>query len=173
MVASLFARKVTKDGIRLSVSIPLPTFTKKNMAESRIKITRMIFTNDSTIGELYFDDKFECYTLEDTCRARGVKVYGETAIYPGTYEIILRESPRFGSRFGFERLPALCDVPDFEGVLIHPLNVAGESLGCIGVGQGKEPDRITGSRAAFNLLMPKIQEAIAKDRLWVTIYGGR
>lgn len=37
-----------------------------------------LVTNDSTIGELSVDGKFECFTLED--RVRPVKIKGEAAI---------------------------------------------------------------------------------------------
>ena len=47
----------------------------------KIEIKRLIKTENSTIGELTIDGKFECYTLED--KEREVKIKSETAIPKG------------------------------------------------------------------------------------------
>jgi len=85
----------------------------------KIDLVRHVFTPRSTIGSLYVDGKFECYTLEDVVRL-GEKVYGETAIPEGTYEVQITFSNRFK-----RDLPLLLKVPGFEGVRIHPGNFAG------------------------------------------------
>ena len=110
-----------------------------------------------TIGELLVDGKHECWTLEDVVRADGVKVFGETAIPAGTYTVDITYSPRFK-----RNLPLLIGVKDFVGIRIHPGNTAGDTEGCILVGQGKAKDCIVSSRAAFDVLFPKLQAA--KDR---------
>jgi len=73
----------------------------------KLEVKRKIFTDKSTIGELYIDGVFECYTLEDTVR-QGPKVFGKTAIPTGTYKVIVNMSNRFK-----RLLPLLVNVPEF------------------------------------------------------------
>jgi hypothetical protein len=47
-----------------------------------IKLIRKHLNKDETIGEIYVDGEFECYTLEDAVRES--KVAGVTAIPYGT-----------------------------------------------------------------------------------------
>lgn len=108
-----------------------------------------------TIGTLSIEGRNECFTLEDVVRADGVKVYGETAIPSGTYQVIVSYSQRFK-----RDLPLVVDVPGFTGIRIHPGNTAEDTDGCILVGLGKGPDYVTESRAAFNILFPKIEGAL-------------
>lgn len=110
-----------------------------------------------TIGELLVDGVHECWTLEDVVRADGVKVFGETAIPAGTYTVDITYSPRFK-----RDLPLLIGVQNFIGIRIHPGNTASDTEGCILVGQGKGPNVILESRAAFAMLMGKL--CMAKKR---------
>lgn len=110
-----------------------------------------------TIGELMIDGKHECFTLEDVVRADGVKIPGETAIPAGHYTVDITYSPRFK-----RDLPLLIDVKGFIGIRIHPGNTAGDTEGCILVGQAKAGDMILKSRAAFDALFPKLRAAKAK-----------
>lgn len=120
----------------------------------KLRIRRSTFTNVSTVGELFIDDKFECYTLEDVVRPDGAKVYGETAIPPGRYDVRLTMSPRFK-----RVLPLLINVSNFVGVRIHPGNSASDTEGCILVGQSKDENWVGASKAAFDVLFPKLQAA--------------
>lgn len=119
----------------------------------RIKLERQEFQPKCTIGELFVDGCFECYTLEDVVRQE--KVYGETAIPYGTYEIDITRSNRFK-----RDLPLLKDVPNFSGIRIHPGNTDADTEGCILVGRTKGNDFVGESRAAFAALFTKIREAI-------------
>ena len=114
-----------------------------------LKLKRTEFTNKSTIGELSVDDQFFCYTLEDVVREEKIK--NETAIPAGKYEVIVTYSPRF-KRY----LPLLVDVPNFNGVRIHPGNTDRDTEGCILVGTTKGEDFIGNSRVAFNKLYPML-----------------
>ena len=49
-----------------------------------LHLKRIEFGTNYTIGRLYIDDKFFCWTLEDKTRSPGVKVKGETSIPYGT-----------------------------------------------------------------------------------------
>ncbi len=126
-------------------------------------LKRKWYTDKSTIGELYFGDEFVCFTLEDTLR-RGVKVAGETAIPSGKYEVIVNYSNRFK-----KMMPLLLDVPEFTGVRIHSGNTSDDTLGCILVGLEKGEDVISRSRDAFNLLFPRIQDYVSKEKLFISI----
>lgn len=130
----------------------------------KLELKRKEFTDNSTIGELSIDGAFECFTLEDVVRPDGEKVYSKTAIPPGTYQVVVTHSPRFG-----RELPMLVDVPNFEGVRIHAGNTAADTEGCILVGNGTETDRVTGSRAAFDALFAKIQAARGTQEISITI----
>lgn len=104
-----------------------------------LKLVRDTYTDKSTIGKLYVNDKFICDTLEDKCRDLNrdgdlkdlgeAKVYGETAIPSGTYKMIINISPKFK-----KLLPRLIGIDGYEGVLIHSGNVPKDTLGCILVG---------------------------------------
>ncbi len=68
----------------------------------RIKILRKYATDKSTIGKLYIDNDFICYTLEDPIRK--VKIFGKTCIWAGEYEIKLRKFGLFHNRYS-KRFP--------------------------------------------------------------------
>lgn len=111
-----------------------------------IVVKRTDFTLLSTIGEMYIDGKFFCYTLED--KVRDVKIKGITAIPTGEYGVILTVSARFGVL-----MPLLLNVKGFEGVRIHNGNTDKDTEGCILVGKTKGKDFIGSSRTAFTELM--------------------
>lgn len=90
---------------------------------------------DLTDGQLYIDDVFFCFTLEDKVREQeGVpvekwKVKNETAIGRGIYDITLEDSPRFGPD-----TPTINGVKGFTGVRIHSGNTPGDTEGCVILG---------------------------------------
>ncbi len=55
----------------------------------KLNLVRTQFGADATNGILFINGVFECFTLED--EVRDVKVYGETAIPKGTYNIEFRK----------------------------------------------------------------------------------
>lgn len=118
----------------------------------KLEVKRKIFTDKSTIGELYIDGVFSCYTLEDVVRQEP-KVFGKTAIPAGTYKVIVNMSNRFK-----RLLPLLLNVPEFEGVRIHPGNTDADTEGCILLGRVKGDNIIYNSKLAFNLFFDKIKD---------------
>lgn len=120
----------------------------------KLTLKRLHKTDKSTIGELYVDGKFECYTLEDV--EREVKIKSETAIPKGTYIVGITLSNRFK-----RLLPILLNVPNFEGVRVHSGNSNHDTEGCILVGTTRSKDYIGSSRLAFERLFKKMQ--LAKD----------
>lgn len=121
----------------------------------KLRLNRTTKTDQSTIGTLSVNGVFECYTLEDV--ERDTKVFGETAIPKGTYEVVLTQSPRFK-----RVLPLLVGVPNYSGVRIHPGNTAKDTEGCILVGTSQGKDFIGASVLAFNELFKKLQSATDK-----------
>lgn len=116
----------------------------------KIVVERIEFTEKSTIGKLTIDGKFFCYTLEDKVRA--IKIPKVTAIPTGTYKVSQTVSNRFKIL-----MPLLNDVPNFEGVRMHPGNKNEDTEGCILVGYTKAADFIGDSRKAFKDLMARIK----------------
>ena len=122
-----------------------------------LTLVRTFSGPDCTIGELFVDGRFECFTLEDVVRPGDiaqVKVAGRTAIPPGTYRIALTISSRFK-----RVLPLLQKVPSFEGIRIHAGNTAEDTEGCILVGRERGTSAIRGSRAALEPLLAKLHAA--------------
>ena len=121
----------------------------------KLKIERCELTEKYTLGKLYVYDliKDDWIYIADTIEDKVVdinkngvfdngeeKIYGETAIPYGKYKILMDvKSPKFANRVWGKKyngiVPRLDKVSDFSGVLIHPLNNAKQSLGCIGVGK--------------------------------------
>ena len=103
----------------------------------KIKLLRYSSQSKTTLGVLYVNDEFQCYTIED-CH-RDIKIKHETRIPSGEYEIKLRE---FGGHYekyvnryeGHEGMLWLQDVPNFSDILIHVGNYASDTSGCILVG---------------------------------------
>ena len=129
-------------------------------------LERMIFTGESTIGELSFDGIFSCYVLEDTCRDH--KIDGKTAIPPGRYEVIRNHSERFN-----RTLPLLLDVPNYFGVRIHPGNTAKDTFGCLLPGLRKDINTVYDSVKAFEIVDKEIESRLIKGRAFISIIGGR
>ncbi|HEY0098382.1 MAG TPA: DUF5675 family protein [Pyrinomonadaceae bacterium] len=127
-----------------------------------LRLARTALTGRSTIGELSIDGVFECYTLEDCVRP--VKIKNVTAIPAGRYRVIINQSQRFK-----RLLPLLLDVPQFEGVRIHSGNAAGDTEGCILVGQTKAKDFIGNSRVAFDKLFTRLLAAVATEEIFINI----
>jgi hypothetical protein len=117
-------------------------------------LTRRFFTAKSTIGSLDIDGAPSCWILEDP--EREVKVFGQTAIPRGTYTIVIDYSQRFK-----RRLPRLLDVPNFEGIRIHPGNTPEHTHGCLLPGIDKYADSVGHSVIAFDRLFGKLLKAEA------------
>lgn len=129
-----------------------------------LKLLRFHNSKDDTLGLLFINEQFACFTLEDEYRAKKVKK--ETRIPEGTYKIGLRYSPKFTPRYGHEMLH-IQNVPDFEFILIHPGNKETDTDGCILVGDGVlfNPDGISSigsSLAAYRRIYPAIAHAIKR-----------
>lgn len=138
-----------------------------------------------TIGKMYINGKEFSDTLED--KDRGLtstmslseithkKVYGQTAIPTGTYEVKMTHSSKFTNRAWAKkysgRVPQLVSVKGYNGVRIHPLNTAKDTLGCIGVGKNTSKGMITNSTAYYyklldDYILPSLKNG---ERVLITI----
>lgn len=128
-------------------------------------LKRTTYTEKSTIGELSYDGKRLCYTLEDKVRdADEKKVFGKTAIPAGRYKVIVNMSNRFKIM-----MPLLVNVPGYEGVRIHVGNTDIDTLGCILAGRKKGVDSISESKLATKSLYDFIDNQLKKGSLYITI----
>lgn len=155
----------------------------------RLFLKRIAKRERYTIGRLYVDGIYLCDTLED--RDRGLdssmnvntikekKVYGETAIPVGEYEITLDVvSPKF-SKYKFYmdtcegKLPRLLDVKGFEGVLLHCAEgYKGAELlqGCIGVGKNTIVGGLTDCKNTFRKLYKELSSAKERgEKIYICI----
>lgn len=113
----------------------------------KLTVQRKVFNIEgsrTTIGELFIDGKFFCYTAEDEVRADGIKVMHQTAIPVGEYNVIVNLSKTFK-----REMILLYNTKDFAvqkgnvrftGVRIHGGNDATNSSGCILVGYNVNDD---------------------------------
>lgn len=127
-----------------------------------LKLIRETKTNDSTIGKLYINEIYHCYTLED--KEREVKVQNVTAIPKGRYEVIVNFSNRFQ-----QQMPLLLNVPNFVGVRIHWGNYSKDTEGCILLGTSKAVNMIGNSRTAYAKFMSVINKVGKKEKIYITI----
>jgi hypothetical protein len=155
---------------------------------------RKWYTSTSTISELFLalsldpaeipagsstshgPAERQCFVLEDTVRAPGVKIAGETAIPAGRYRVIVDWSSRF-RKYSFHIL----DVPNFAGIRIHSGNTAEDTEGCLIVGQERALNAVFGSHKAFIALWDLLTEEAGfneehgcqsfrmKEETWITI----
>ena len=140
----------------------------------KLEVLRFSSQEDSSSGLLFevseLGRKFLCYTLEDERRA--LKVKGETRVPAGTYNIKLRKEGGFHARYtkkygGFHRgMLHICDVPNFEWILLHTGNTDEHTAGCLIVGDSQEnniiiKDGFIGkSGNAYKRIYPAIAKAI-------------
>lgn len=133
-----------------------------------IRLRRLYPRPGYTIGRLYVNGVGFCDTLEDRVRDLNKdgdlndegegKVYAQTAIPYGTYQVILSQSPKFG-----RLLPELLDVPHFKHIRIHAGNYAKDSAGCILVGENKVKGGLVNSRVFETMITQAIMNAIERD----------
>lgn len=140
-----------------------------------------------TIGRIFIDGELYGNTLEDTDRGltqstplsdiKKIKVYSQTAIPIGTYEVTLNViSPKFSQKQFYKdnanggRLPRLLNVPGFDGILIHVGDgVRGPELtaGCILVGLNTIVGGLTNGQETFKKIYKKLKSA--KDKITIEI----
>lgn len=140
----------------------------------KLRLRRIALRDTYTIGKLevfhWGEWKWIADIIEDKVRdlnKNGIfdnseeKVYGETAIPYGVYEITMNiKSPKYSNFNKYPQykrydgyLPRLLDVPHFEGILIHTGNLATHSKGCLICGENKVVGKVINSTKTFYRLM--------------------
>ncbi len=134
----------------------------------RIKVIRHTFLKDRTIGTMYINGLRFCETLEDVDRGlhqemeldaiKKIKVYGETAIPYGTYNLKMAYSPKYK-----KKMPLLENEPGYSGVLAHIGNIPSNSKGCLLVGMKVVNNNLVSSTIAFDALMEQLNFYKSQD----------
>lgn len=135
----------------------------------KLQLVRVQFGEDAVNGMLFIDGVFECYTLED--QYQEVKVYGETCIPEGTYQLGFRKEGGFHNRYK-ERFAnhvgmiEILDIPNFKYVLFHLGNSDENTAGCILVGSSQQDldlskdGWISNSKLAYTNFYPKVAKVM-------------
>ena len=124
-----------------------------------ITIEKSIITSNSKSWETLEDeDRF----LEND-KDCSDKVYSETAIPRGTYQIIWSYSNKFKIS-----LPLLLNVKCFAGIRIHGGNTVANSSGCILIGQNRG-GIYKGSKTNLISLLTLIRKACLKGKVYIII----
>lgn len=141
-----------------------------------LRLERKFLNKTSTEGNLYVDGKWFCHTIEDRVRAgkgawsKHKKVYAQTAIPYGEYEVKVTWSNRFK-----RPLPLVINVPDFEGIRIHNGSSELSSAGCIIIsyknddGPDGNKNRIVNDTKAMNDLTKLLEETQKNEKIILKI----
>ena len=140
----------------------------------KLEVLRFNSDKDSTSGALFSVVEgvktFLCYTLED--EYRDTKVYSETRIPAGIYNIEFRNEGGFNNKYSkrFSDIHVgmlhITNVPGFEYILIHCGNTDEHTAGCLVVGDSQENNSLVKdgfigkSSQAYKRIYPKIAKAL-------------
>ena len=144
-----------------------------------INVKRIKQGKNSTLSEIYIDDDFFCYGLEDS--VRDVKIKGSTAIPSGSYKRGLNTYGAMNARYK-RKFPDMHrgmieaqDIPNFKYVYIHIGNYFSDTEGCLLVGEYfKFYDgdyAVYDSTKAYRRLYEMLVEAVAKGEAVLIING--
>lgn len=144
-----------------------------------LKQLRKFKGSEYTISDFYIDGVKLCNICEDPVRVlvdknndgdfddpgEG-KVYANTAIPAGRYEVVITYSNRFK-----KHLPLLLNVPGYSGIRIHPGNSSTDTAGCLLPGINDIKGRVSQSNKYFTLIFDKISNAInvKHEKVFITI----
>lgn len=121
----------------------------------KLNVKRVYYGSDYTIGHFYIDGVYLCDTLEDQLRDLSkdcsAKVYGQTAIPAGNYDVELHWWTKHNAYY-----PHIKNVRCFDGILIHCGNTIADTEGCILLGENTAQGKITNGRPHWEYLMSKI-----------------
>lgn len=137
----------------------------------RTKIIRVAEGKQSTLSQLYIDDIFQCYLLED--KIRDVKIPKQTAIPKGNYSLRLNTWGGMNAEYR-QKFPKLHKgmieingLPNFSFVYIHIGNTFKQTAGCPLCGFGFEmvngDYQVLRSKDAYQMIYPKLL-ALAQDK---------
>lgn len=133
---------------------------------------------DDTLGIFSINNKFACFSLEDEPREK--KVYGETCIADGTYDLELRTEGGMHERYKklfpwHEGMLWIRNVPKFTFIYIHIGNDEDDTFGCPVVGDQVKQNItkrgfVGSSRVAYKRIYLQILSAMKKgEKVHITI----
>ena len=134
----------------------------------KLDVLRYKDDGNTTLGLLFVDGVFECYTLED--EERDIKIKGETRIPEGTYKLDFRRelsglTEKYRRKYDwFDFHLHVKDVPNFKYVYIHIGNTEKNTDGCLLLGSTVDKDSMFQGRStdAYKTLYQKVGVAINK-----------
>lgn len=136
-----------------------------------LKLVRKYCKDEYTIGQLFviengkaiwvadtLEDKVRDYNKDGDLLDEGEeKVYSQTAIPYGKYEVKMTISPKFKNRYWAAIyggiVPLIDNVKHFTGIRFHPAKTAADLSGCIGVGRNTLKGQLTQSTDMYFNLM--------------------
>lgn len=136
-----------------------------------LKLVRKYCKDTYTIGHLYviengkaiwvadtLEDKVRDYNKDGDLLDEGEeKVYSQTAIPYGKYEVKMTISPKFKNRYWAAIyggiVPLIDNVKHFTGIRFHPATTAASLSGCVGVGRNTLKGQLTQSTDMYFNLM--------------------
>jgi len=151
VLLDLLEKKEKESTQKMQVEDKMPT--KKSIEDKGVNllIIRETFTDKSTIGKLFVNGEYFCYTLELPYRDNQRRI---SCIPSGEYNVRLRLARESATRNYLHLL--VQDVPDRTYILFHRGNRPSHTKGCILVGQTYEQDFVGNSTLAMDLLMKEI-----------------
>ncbi len=166
----------TKANVSASISD-----TSGNFKGTALSLLRYSDDKTTTLGLLFVNEKFYCYTLEDTFHE--VKIKGETRIPAGTYHIQFRKEETDLTLKYRERYPEwftwhlqLQNVPGFHSIYIHNGGGHTDTEGCILVSDSlnvsNENAFLSNSRETFRRLYGYLREQLDNNiPVQISIYN--
>lgn len=124
-----------------------------------LTLRRQPQTDGVTLGSLFVDGTFQCFTLEPADDE------AHPDIPEGRYRVIVNMSTRFK-----RMLPLVIGVPGRLGIRIHPGSTSKDTSGCILLGQERSGSMLLNSRVACEDFQAKIAGPLASgETVWLDV----
>lgn len=162
-------------------TLPISIQEKENFFKgTTITVLRCSDDGKTTIGWLYLNGKYFCYTLEDTYRE--VKVKNETRIPSGTYKVSFNKyDTKKTLQYREQCAPwftyhlHLKNVPNFQGIYIHSGGTYKHTSGCLLVSDrivtSSDVPFFTNSKNTFERLYKILSEKLnSGEKVRIVIY---
>ncbi|MFC6101204.1 DUF5675 family protein [Olivibacter domesticus] len=137
-----------------------------------IKLLRIAEGAHTTLGQLYINDLFQCYILEDKIREQ--KIPGETAIPAGNYPLVLNKTAGMNSKYSVryasihKGMVEIKGIPEFTLVFFHIGNYHTDTRGCLLTGSYYQlvngDYRVLHSADAYKRVYPLLVQAAEEGR---------
>lgn len=149
-----------------------------------LTVKRFADNGDTTMGALYINNTFACFTIEDEERIE--KVMKETRVPEGTYNVALRSEgghhAKYTTKYGSMHRGMLCiyNASDwklvtpnmsFQYILIHTGNTDEHTAGCLLTNDGLDGKNYVGNSSvnAYKRIYPIVRDAIlAGEKVTIT-----